>query len=161
MSADIKTFDLREEYRRNAEPWEPFSKMVFATDQMAPGGALVLIAPFEPTILLRLLSCMGFEQRTIHGKPGLWEIVVRKTSDKVCNERGEIDLDLRGLPALPPLEKICHAFALLPWKATMRIRTDTRPQHCPSDLLPEGVSKRVEQQPDGTFLSTIRPADKP
>lgn len=165
MSADLKTFDLREEYRRNAEPWEPFSKIVLAADQLAPGGEMVLIAPFEPVILTRLLRCMGFEQHVIQAKPGLWEIVVRKSSDatthSVCQQRGEIELDLRGLAQLPPMMKICQAFALLPWTATLRIRTDARPEPCPSDWLAEGISRRVEQQRDGTFLSTIQNTNRP
>lgn len=165
MNDDIQTFDFREEYARNSEPWDPFSKIVFAADQLAPGGELVLVAPFEPVILLRLLRCMGFEQHTIQANPGLWEIVVRKSSDTarqgVCHQRGEIELDLCGLRELPPMVKICEAFALLPWKATLHIRTDTRPEPCPSDMLAEGISRRVEQQPDGTFLSTIQDTNKP
>ncbi len=165
MNHEIQTFDLREEYARNSEPWEPFSKIVYAADQLTPGGELALVASFEPVILLRLLKCMGFEQHTIQAKPGLWEIVVRKstaaTAQNVCQQRGEIDLDLRGLAQLPPMMKICQAFALLPWKATVRIRTDARPEPCPSDVLAEGISRRVEPQPDGTFHSTIRDTNKP
>lgn len=66
------------------------------------------------------------------------------------------EVDARGLEPPEPMLRILNAVELLPVGATLRARTDRKPIH----LLPELEARRIdychEEQPDGTWITTLR-----
>ncbi|HWO89012.1 MAG TPA: DUF542 domain-containing protein [Gemmatimonadales bacterium] len=60
-----------------AEGGEPFADIMAAADRVAPGGVLVITAPFEPVPLYGVMSKRGFGHRTT--AVGAAEFVVRFT----------------------------------------------------------------------------------
>lgn len=53
---------------------EPFHKIMEAIDKLGPNQALVLIAPFEPRPLYKVLGAKGFDHRTEENEDGDWRI---------------------------------------------------------------------------------------
>ena len=69
-----------------------------------------------------------------------------------------VTLDARGLEPPQPLVVILEALARLPEGAEMRARTDRRPMHLYALLAQRGFTGTTEEQPDGSFVTTIRHA---
>jgi Uncharacterized conserved protein (DUF2249) len=57
MNTDVVTVDVREDIRNGREP---FSKIMTAVAALGADGRLLLIAPFEPTPLFRVMATRGF-----------------------------------------------------------------------------------------------------
>jgi uncharacterized protein (DUF2249 family) len=55
----------------------PMSDILAAVDRLAPGQALRLLAPFEPSPLYTLLGKRGFSHETSRADDGAWVIVFR------------------------------------------------------------------------------------
>lgn len=53
---------------------EPFHKIMEAVDGLGPNQELVLIAPFEPRPLYKVLGAKGFDHRTEENEDGDWRI---------------------------------------------------------------------------------------
>ena len=69
-----------------------------------------------------------------------------------------LTLDARGLEPPQPLVVILEALARLPEGAEMRASTDRRPLHLYSLLKERGFTGQTEEQPDGSFVTTIHRA---
>jgi uncharacterized protein (DUF2249 family) len=109
MSEKIITLDVREDLHHGREP---FSKVMGAVAQLQSDERLRLLAPFEPTPLLSVLSNQGFDHESKQIHAGDWEVVftrrrgettafvppARPPCSAVRTEPTEIiDVDARGL----------------------------------------------------------------
>jgi len=68
-----------------------------------------------------------------------------------------IDIDARGLEPPQPIVTILEALERLPNGAQLRARTDRRPMHLYAQLEERGFVGDTEAQPDGSFVTRIRP----
>lgn len=66
-----KTFDIRPLLARGEEP---FTAIRAKVDAMAPGEALLLIAPFMPAPLVELLRGEGFQSSIERRSDGGWAV---------------------------------------------------------------------------------------
>ena len=70
--------DVREDLRNGQEP---FSKIMAAAAQVAPGGALTLYATFKPVPLIAILKRQGFTSEAEKIEGGDWRVIFRRTRD--------------------------------------------------------------------------------
>src|SRR5215475_11046237 len=71
-SEKIPTLDVRDDLRNGREP---FSKIMAAAAPLRRGEKFLLIAPFEPTPLFRVLAGRGFAYTARQTSDGSWEVV--------------------------------------------------------------------------------------
>lgn len=119
--------DVREDLRNGQEP---FSKIMAAAAQVAPGGALTLYATFKPVPLIAILKRQGFTSEAEKIEGGDWRVIFRRTRDAGDGEAaaalpnqadgaakassgdgaqagGVIELDNRGLePPMPMVQTL-------------------------------------------------------
>lgn len=167
LRRDLVPLDVREDLRAGTQP---LGRIMDAAASLLPGQQLLLIAPFRPAPLLRLLESRGFlwEARPAGGED--WEVVFTR-ADPPAGERttpgqsagapagrGDpvINLDVRGLEPPQPLVKILEALTALPGGAALQARTDRWPMHLYSHLDERGFTSTTDQQADGSFLTHIR-----
>jgi len=166
MNFKTVTVDVREDIRDGREP---FSRIMKAAAALHPDEQLLLVAPFEPVPLFRVMETQGFTC-TAHAVPsGDWEVLftrragsapataasaaVVSDSRKLCEV---VDIDVRGLEPPQPMVKILETLATLPVGAELRAHTDRRPLHLYPHLEERGFVALTEEQPNGTFLTNIR-----
>jgi uncharacterized protein (DUF2249 family) len=162
------TVDVREDIRSGREP---FSKIMNAASALRTNEQLLLIAPFEPVPLFRVLEKQGFRHTVQSNKPGDWEVLFTRQSDaqpadaKPAMTRGAasaslameiVEVDARGLEPPQPLVKILESLAALPAGAELRACTDRRPMHLYAQLEERGFAAATEEQPNGSFITHIR-----
>ncbi len=75
MSIKTVTMDVRD-YIRSGH--EPFSKIMNAAAALQADEQLLLIAPFEPRPLFRVLEKQGFRHTVQSNKPGDWEVLFER-----------------------------------------------------------------------------------
>ncbi len=68
---DPLTLDVRPELAKGVEP---FAAIMAATDQLAPGQPLRLIAPFRPVPLFTVMANRGFAVTDRRRDDGAWEV---------------------------------------------------------------------------------------
>jgi quercetin dioxygenase-like cupin family protein/uncharacterized protein (DUF2249 family) len=68
-----------------------------------------------------------------------------------------VEVDARGLEPPQPLVKILESVGTLKQGSRLLARTDRRPMHLYSQLEERGFTAETEEQPDGSFLTQIRP----
>ena len=168
MSGKIITLDVREDLRQGREP---FSKVMGAVAQLQSGERLRLVAPFEPTPLLSVLSNHGFDHESKQVQGGDWEVLftrrcgdttafvppARPPCNAVCTVPTDIiDVDARGLEPPQPMVKILEALADLPAGAELRAHTERKPMHLYAQLEERGFVGQTEEQKDGSHLTHIR-----
>jgi hypothetical protein len=71
MSARILTLDMRDDVRNGREP---FSKVLAAAENLK-STAILLITPFEPVPLYRLMARQGFSHESKPTESGDWEVL--------------------------------------------------------------------------------------
>lgn len=64
-------------------------------------------------------------------------------------------LDVRGLEPPMPMMKILDAASALTSDATLRAHTDRRPIHLYPELDARGIRHASEEQPDGSWITTL------
>jgi uncharacterized protein (DUF2249 family) len=168
MNTKTVTVDVREDIRNGREP---FSKIMNATGALRADEQLLLIAPFEPVPLFRVLEKQGFRHTVQSDKPGNWEVLFMRQSDAqaaqpapvtTCSgasapgSRKIVEVDVRGLEPPQPLVKILESLAALPAGAELRAWTDRRPMHLYAQLAERGFAATTEEQPNASFLTYIR-----
>ena len=67
-----RTLDIRDIPQARGEP---FTSIMAAIDALAPRQSLLLIAPFKPEPLLRLLDGRGFDNAAISLPDGTWQVL--------------------------------------------------------------------------------------
>jgi uncharacterized protein (DUF2249 family) len=98
-----------------AEGEDPFTKIMAIVTKLAPGAALVLEAPFDPSPLRRLLAGKGFAEHAECPAPGHWRVYFRKPQEscaeaspasdgaRIWRESEAAHIDVRGLEAPEPM----------------------------------------------------------
>ena len=162
------TVDVRDDIRSGREP---FSKIMNAVAALRTNEQLLLIAPFEPVPLFRVLEKQGFRHTVESNKPGDWEVLfMRQTNVQpaevapttTCNGTSApvsteiVEVDARGLEPPQPLVKILESLVALPAGAELRAFTDRRPMHLYAQLDERGFAATTEEQSNGSFLTHIR-----
>jgi uncharacterized protein (DUF2249 family) len=176
MSLKTVTLDVREDLRRGREP---FSRIMQTVSGLKADEQLLLIAPFEPKPLFGVLAQHGFSHEATPTAAGDWEVLFtrgpgqtvppgessapasqspRSSAQSSGATPAVVDVDARGLEPPQPLVKILEALASLPAGAVLRARTDLRPMHLYAQLKARGFTGQTQEQSDGSFLTTIRPA---
>lgn len=169
MNAAIVTVDVRDDLRNGREP---FSKIMNAAGALQAGQQLLLIAPFEPAPLFRVMEKQGFRHQAHATVTGDWEVLFTReqasseaephggqTAAQAAPSSGAteiVDVDARGLEPPQPMVKILETIAALPAGAEVRARTDRRPMHLYSHLEERGFSGQTEEQSDGSFITQIK-----
>ena len=168
----IPTVDVRDDLRQGREP---FSKIMATAAQLRRGEKFLLIAPFEPAPLFRVLAERGFGHSARQTADGNWEVLFTlNDTDSVpahdtkpteasgcgcgCSPRPAaetVEVDARGLEPPQPLVKILEALSALPDGADCLARTDRRPMHLYAQLAERGFTGRTEEQEDGSFITRI------
>lgn len=160
--------DVREDLRSGREP---FSKIMKAAEGLQSGDELLVIAPFQPVPLLRVLEKQGFSHTSAQIAAGDWEARFTRHSnpsppDSSPSRTREnssgftpakmVEVDARGLEPPQPMVKILEALAQLPDGGQLRALTDRRPMHLYAQLEARGYSAETQEQPDGSFLTHVR-----
>jgi uncharacterized protein (DUF2249 family) len=164
------TLDVRDDIRSGREP---FSKIMNAAAAMQADERLLVIAPFEPVPLFRVMEKQGFVHNGQATGSGDWEILFTRPSgatpaeaalasspvrarDGIAPAPAEIvEVDARGLEPPQPMVKILEALVALPAGGGLRALTDRRPMHLYPQLEERGFTAATEEQPDGSFLTHI------
>ena len=171
MNDETVTVDVRDDIRSGREP---LSKIMKAAAALQAGERLLVIAPFEPVPLFRVLEKQGFVHTGQATLSGDWEILFTRhavgspaeaapASSPVRQNNGIapapaqiVEVDARGLEPPQPMVKILEALVALPAGAELRARTERRPMHLYPHLEERGFTAATEEQPDGSFLTHIR-----
>jgi uncharacterized protein (DUF2249 family) len=171
MSIKTITVDVREDIRSGREP---FSRIMNAAAAMQADESLLVIAPFEPVPLFRVMEKRGFVHTGQATASGDWEILftcqpgataaetalasspVRQSNGIAPVPAQIVEVDARGLEPPQPMVKILEALVALPAGAELRARTERRPMHLYPHLEERGFTAATEEQPDGSFLTHIR-----
>ena len=174
MTGKVVELDVRDDIRNGREP---FSKIMSAVAALGPDDRLLLVAPFEPVPLYRVMAKHGFCHAVKPLDGDAWEVLfIRQdtapvqrpglaTIDGVCgcapSSANDIEVDARGLEPPQPLVKILEALEALPCNATLRARTDRRPLHLYAQLETRGFIGETEERADGSFVTEIRRSVSP
>jgi uncharacterized protein (DUF2249 family) len=170
MSENTITLDVREDIRAGGEP---FTKIMAAVARLQVGENLLIIAPFEPEPLLRVLAKQGFRhdsQRTVSGD---WQVLFWRAEETPAKTRSApvaspgcgcsatqaaevVELDARGLEPPQPLVKILETLGTLSEHAELLAHTDRRPMHLYAQLEERGFTGESQEQSDGSFITHIR-----
>src|SRR5205085_12232031 len=127
MDSKTVTLDVRDDIRNGQEP---FSKIMNAVGTLRAGEQLLLIAPFEPVPLFRVLEKQGFQHTAHPTESGSWEVLFTRQADpqlvrhpapvapngsnSCAGDWGEaLEVDARGLEPPQPLVKILEALSTL------------------------------------------------
>jgi len=164
------TVDVREDIRNGREP---FSKIMNTAGALQKDEQLLVIAPFEPVPLFRVLENQGFRHTSKPVAAGTWEVRVTRQSNAspldaapagasrgLCRDPGLapikiVEVDARGLEPPQPLIKILETLAQLSDGGQLNAHTDRRPMHLYAHLEERGFTAETLEQPDGSFLTHV------
>ena len=162
MNESVITLDVRDDIRQGHEP---FARIMQAVASLDDGGALLLIAPFNPVPLLGVMERRGFTHQARPFGAGDWEVRFERTpapapaagpSQTPAQPARVLDMDARGLEPPQPMVLILEHLAAMPEGCTLRAHTDRRPMHLYDLLAERGYAGETEEQDDGSYLTTIR-----
>jgi len=165
------TIDVREDIRTGREP---FSRIMNAAAVLQTDEQLLVIAPFEPVPLFRVLEKQGFRHTSKPIEAGDWEVRFTRqfdsspldatlakafqasSRDSEFTQVHVVEVDACGLEPPQPMIRILEALARLPDGAQLRARTDRRPMHLYAQLEDRGFTAETQEQSDGSFLTYVR-----
>ena len=160
----VVTLDVRQDIRHGREP---FVKIMDTVAQLSPQQKLLLIAPFEPLPLLRIMAARGFGYTTNQTTVGRWEILFEPSDESGAGGCGDadsptatpsIEIDARGLEPPMPLVRILEALATISPETAVIARTDRCPLLLLEELPRRGFAGETEETPDGSYLTHIHRA---
>jgi uncharacterized protein (DUF2249 family) len=130
----------------------PLGAILAAIDALPVGGALRLIAPFEPVPLYAKLNAMGFDHAVSGRDDGAWEILFTpRRADAV----EPVLLDLRSLEPPEPMQRALETLATVPAGGALIALTRFRPVHLLSLLDERGLAWESTELPDGSWETII------
>jgi uncharacterized protein (DUF2249 family) len=170
MIEKVITLDVREDIRQGREP---FTRIMRAAAALQDGESLLLIAPFEPAPLYRIMARQGFTHKSRPNGTGDWEVLFSRApvadglendasqrpaeqASQACAGTPVMELDARGLEPPQPLVAILEALTKLHERAQLRVRTDRRPMHLYAHLEERGFVGDTQALEDGSFVTLIR-----
>lgn len=130
---------------------EPYSMIMEAVDRLAPGEALVLRSPFDPTPLHRVLAGLGFSRTTHQAGPDDWVTEYRRR-----DEEAPVVLDVRGLRPPEPLEQTLEVLEGLPAGRSLLQINDRVPAFLLPLLDERGYRYRIGEDQRGTLVTIWR-----
>ena len=158
----VVTLDVRR-YVYHGE--EPFGAIMAAVAQLKRGQKFLLLAPFEPVPLFRVMAARGFTY-TAHQAPSgrHWEILFERSDESAPDggsngappaESRPIEIDARGLEPPMPMVRILEVIEALSGEAHVVARTDRRPAFLLAELPRRGFSGQTEEASDGGYITHI------
>ena len=165
------TIDVRDDIRNGREP---FSTIMAAATALRSDEQLLVIAPFEPVPLFRVLEKQGFCHTSQPIAAGDWEVRFMRPSnpspvgdglaeayrcadcDSAFVQLNVVEVDARGLEPPQPMVRILETLARLPDGVEVQARTDRRPLHLYAQLEERGFTAETQEQSDGSFLTYVR-----
>lgn len=135
---------------------EPFPRIMRAVAKLGPYDKLLLLAPFEPVPLYRIMSGLGFSYTASELTSGGWEVLFER--DATSTDQLEwLPMDLRGLEPPMPLVRVLEALETLPPHAGLVIHTDRRPMFLLYELPQRGFIGESDAASGGEgFVTYIR-----
>ena len=127
---------------------DPLAEILAGLDELVPGGALILTAPFRPAPLFALLRGRGHavtEQQLTEKK---WLVLI------VSGGQPAIE-DLRDLEAPGPLERVLERVASLGAGEVYLARVPRMPRLLLTRLHERRLAASVEELPDGSALVRV------
>jgi uncharacterized protein (DUF2249 family) len=166
VSNHIVTLDVRPDLEQGRSP---FARILDRVRQLSEQEDLLLLAPFEPVPLFKVLAEHGFGYSAQRNESGDWQVlfsrglpvakeVERTAGTPVSLSANEMawDLDARNLEPPEPMVRILETVGNLPKGVTLRASTDRRPIHLYAQLQERGFTGQSEEQPDGSYITFIR-----
>ncbi len=172
MQQAIVRLDVRDLIRAGGEP---FSKIIQTVNRLKGDEQLLLVAPFEPEPLYRVLAQHGFSRQAKPIGGGDWEVLFTRVApartaveppgrseqsappaNGAHAKQSVVNVDARGLEPPQPMVQILEALASVPPDAEVWARTDRRPMHLYPMLEQRGWSGQTEELADGSFVTHIR-----
>lgn len=163
-SPRVVTLDVR---RYVYHGQEPFGEIMNTVAQLAPGQKLLLLAPFEPAPLFRVMAARGFTHTAEQAPSGHWEVLFEHDGESAPEGGGEaasraeargIEIDARGLEPPMPMVRILETIEALSDETLVIARTDRRPFFLLEELPRRGFAGETEEAPDGSYITHIRRA---
>lgn len=161
-NAKVVTLDVRSDIKRGNEP---FSRIMRTVAELAPGQKLLLLVPFEPVPLFRVMAARGFAHTAERAPSGHWEVlfehggeIVSELSKQTAPQPApaSIEIDARGLEPPMPMVRILEAIETLPCEKAVVARTDRCPVFLLDELPRRGFAGESQQTPDGSYVTHIR-----
>ena len=126
---------------------EPFTSIMAAVDALCPGEPLLLIAPFKPEPLLRLLDGKGFDHDASCDDDGIWHVLFTPRSQPAAAidasnpltwPKPSVLIDLSVAPLGKATDAVLEALAgLLPEQVLFALLRE-EPVELPFRLLDDG-----------------------
>ena len=147
---------------------EPFSTIMAALQQLAPGQGLRLFAPFKPLPLFDVMAGKGFAHEEDELGDGEWEVRFTPVGssqpvEEAAPAQGDawpaptVDLDVRDLDPPEPMVRILAATEQLAPGQTLSALLGREPVFLFRELTKRGHQWRGGFSPDGeTYQLTIR-----
>jgi len=159
--AHIVTVDVRPDFYYGHEP---FPRIMRAVSKLEPGEKLLVLAPFEPVPLCRVMAGRGFSYTATELPSGGWEVLFER--DDAASEPDEslppaqvdwISIDVRGLEPPMPLVRVLEALETIPPGRGLIVHTDRRPMLLLDELPRRGFAGESDAAPDGDgFITRIQ-----
>lgn len=135
----------------------PIGAILQAVHALPAGGALRLIAPFEPVPLYAKLGDAGFDHAVRVRDDGAYEVTF---SPREPRRPDPILLDLRGLEPPQPMMRVLEELEVLPAGGVILAQTRFRPIHLLEILAQRGFVGDSAEQPDGSWETVITASEE-
>lgn len=134
---DLETAELFDVRPIIAAGGDPRASVMMLADRVPPNGALVLIAPFDPVPLRRLLAGRGFDGFAEETEDGAWRVIFHRAASA------------RGASAeKPPLPEDAPACPC--WRADDGLHLDVRGMTPPDPMV--AILKTLEKNPPALIV---------
>ena len=168
MTEKVVRLDVCEDIRQGRDP---FTRILQAAASLHNGQVLLLIAPFDPVPLYRMMARQGFLYKSRPTQNGEWEVLfsrnaasepldsgVSRTPEEIrgCQAIETLELDALGLEPPQAMAAILEALTTLPEGAQLRARTAGPPNQLDAPLQERGCIGKTERHDDGSFVTLIR-----
>lgn len=127
---------------------EPFLLIMNAVEALEPGAVLVLLSPFDPLPLHRVLGGKGFSRATRQVGPDDWA-----TEYWQPGADDPLVLDVRGLSPPEPMERTLAALETLPPGRSLLQVNDRVPAFLLPLLDERGFLYRIDEDDRGTLVA--------
>lgn len=126
---------------------EPFATIMAAVEVLQPQQSLLLLAPFKPEPLLRLLDSKGFDHRVSSDQDGTWQVLFTRRSEPALAvdasnpltwPKPSMLVDLAAVPVGSTTDAVLEALVgLLPGQVLFTLLCE-EPSDLPFRLLDDG-----------------------
>lgn len=141
--------DVRDDLQRGVEP---FARIMGAVSALAPGGVIVLRAPFAPQPLYVVLERRGLAHWTERRAADDWAVWI--WSDRAAAVT--MPLDVRGLEPPEPMTRILERLDTLEPGVTLDVVHDRHPIFLYPQLDARGFAYETEEEAPGRVRIRIR-----